>query len=175
MLKVVLDESSLSLNATVMKLKKELTVLPELMASLNYDIPRFNDAVLSIEQQLTQYGSSAPELFHQVLPAYLSVPEEKFKTYVENKKSGHEDGTFTLTIQSLMDLARARYCTQQDQDDWNLAASVRSSGNPDFVALQARAEKTKKELDKVKKQLATFTDKPGKGKNKKAKSSAKRA
>ena len=162
MLKVTLDESSLTSNATVMKLKKELNILPELIATLNFDIPKFNDAVLSVQQQLTQYGSSAPELFHQVLPAYLAVPEPKFKVYMEGKKSAHEDGTLTLSVQSLMELARARYCTQRDQDDWS-PEGIGKSGTPEFLALEAKVRKAQGEVNRLKQQLTST--KKGRGKN----------
>lgn len=161
MLKVVLDESSLTSNATVMKLKKELTVLPELMESLKFDIPKFNDAVLSVQKQLLQYGSDAPELFHQILPAYLSVPESKFKVYMEAKKSGHEDGSLTLDTASLMELARSRYCTQKDQDDWS-PTGTGAAGSPEFMALEAKTKKATSEIKALQKKIAALQK--GKGK-----------
>ena len=164
MLKVTLDESSLTSNATVMKLKKELNELPELIGTLKYDVPKFNDAVLSVQQQLTQYGSSAPELFHQVLPAYLAIPEPKFKVYMEGKKSAHEDGSLTLSVQSLMELARARYCTQRDQNDWS-PEGVGKSGTPEFLALEARVKKAHGEVKRLRQQLTSAKKGKGKGKS----------
>ena len=121
-LKVVLDESSLTSNATIMKFKKELNRLPELFASHKWDVPKFNEAVTSVEQSLTQYELGAPDLLHQLLPAYLECPEQKFRQYIEQKKNAHEDGTMVLTATSLMDFAQAKYLTQKDQGEWNTDA-----------------------------------------------------
>ena len=147
-LKVVLDESSLTSNATVMKFKKELNNLPELFASHKWNVPKFNEAVMSVEQSLTQYGSGAPDLLHQLLPAYLECPEQKFKQYIEAKKNAHEDGTVVLTATSLMDFAQAKYLTQKDQGEWNTEADKATEKS--IFALEGRIKTITRELKKAK-------------------------
>ena len=157
-LKVVLDESSLSSNATVMKHKKELTRLSTIFADQKWNVPKFNETVKGIELALTQYGSSAPDLLHQLLPAYLECPEPKFRTYIEQKKNAHEDGTAVLTAESLMDFAQAKFLTQRDQDDWNTKAEAEQKDN--IFALQTKVKTLTRLVEDTKKALK------GKGKGK---------
>ena len=150
-LKVVLDESSLASSATVMKLKTELTQLPELFASHKWNVAKFNEAVEALEQSLTQYGESAPDLLHQLLPAYLDCPEPKFRTYIEQKKNSHEDESVLLTARSLMAFAKSKYSIQKDQGEWNPDAE--SEAEKSIFALEGRMKKLTKAMGKANKAL----------------------
>ena len=160
-LKTVLDKSSLSSQAMVMKHKKELTQLPRLMENHKWNIPKFNEAVQAIELALTQYGSTAPDLLHQLMPAYLRCPEPKFRAYIKQKKNAYEDGSLVLSAKSLMDFAQSKYLTQRDQDDWN--PGIDDNRKDSIFALKAKVKALTKLVMGTK---TNDPDKPGRKKHK---------
>ena len=145
-LKVILDSSSLTSNATIMKHKRELTELVALIKQYNWNIPHFNNRVKKIELSLHQHGSSASDLVHQVFQAYLTCPDKTFKAYIEAKQCTFEDGTETITAVHLMNCAQHRYLILQDRGTWKIEEE-----QIDALALSARFERLEKKLERANK------------------------
>ena len=72
LIKLVLDESELQINATVMKENDILVSLPELMMRLGHNVSKFNSQVLTVTRSLKRNGSPAPYLLHQLFSDYLA-------------------------------------------------------------------------------------------------------
>ena len=117
LLKVVLEESGLQTNATVMKAKSDLANLSETMVKLGHNVSKFNDHVLAIMTTLTRNGSNAPDLVHQLFPAYLVCPDKEFTGYIKDKKNSFEEGQ-ALKDTDLMKFAHYKYKTLVDSDQW---------------------------------------------------------
>ena len=90
LLKVILMESGLHTNASIIKHKHELENLPVLMGKLSHNVEKFNSNVLSIVLALKRKGATAPDLLHQLFPAYLHCPDKNFAIYVGSKRDKFE-------------------------------------------------------------------------------------
>jgi len=154
--KTVLDESGLTTNVTVMALKRELTELKEIIERMKWNILKFNGKVNMIVLQLTQQGSEAQDLVHQLLPAYLTCPDKQFRAYIQTKKNSFEDGT-NLTAKSLMNSAKHKYTTLNENKEWNAEAEMDES----HIALKVKVLERK--LKDLKKRGKKSPAKKGKG------------
>ena len=130
--KVVLLESGLQTNATIMKLKAEVQELPLLMTKMGNNIEKFNQCVLSKVIGLRRMGSDCPDLLHQLFPAYLACPDKAFNRYVESKQSEFEDGK-PITFKALMQDCLYKYKTMHDRGTWQAPDSQEEK----ILALQA--------------------------------------
>ena len=92
LIKVVLDESGLQINATVMKENAILANLPEIMVQLGHNVIKFSLQVLTVAHSLKRNESSAPDLLHQIFPAYLARPGVVFHAYITLKQNSFEEG-----------------------------------------------------------------------------------
>ena len=119
-LKVILDTSSLTSNVTIMRHKRQLTKLVELLAGFKWDIEHFNMFVRRTVLTLRQHGSDAPELLYQLFPAFLACPDKTFNAYIVAKQFTFEDGTETITAEGLMNSAEHKYAALKDGGDWKV-------------------------------------------------------
>ena len=141
-LKVILDTSSLTSNVTIMRHKRQLTQLVELIAGYKWNIPQFNMMVNKTVMSLNQHGSSAPDLIFQLFPAYLTCPDKTFKAYIEAKQFTFEDGRETITAEGLMNAALHKYNTLQDQGNWKAEEEVITA-----IALSAKIVNLERKLE----------------------------
>ena len=117
LLKVVLEEAGLKTNAKIMADKEELSNLPVLMAKLKHNVLKFNTQVEMLVLSLKRNGAEAPDLLHQLFPAYLSCPDKKITEYMGTKQNKFEEGKKT-TATELMSLAKFKYKTLVDKGQW---------------------------------------------------------
>ena len=156
--KTVLDESSLTTNVTVMTLKNELTELKEIIQRMKWNILKFNEKVNMIVLNLTQQGAEAQDLVHQLLPAYLTCPDKQFTAYIQTKKNSFEDG-INLTAKSLMNSAKHKYTTLNENREWQAEAET----NEQHIALTTKVKVLQKEVKNLLKRGKKSPPKKGKG------------
>ena len=92
LIKTILDKSGLQTHVTVMKEKYVLENLLELMVRLIHNVSKFNSRFISTSLNLKRNGSSAPDLLHQLFPAYLVCPDKQFHDYNRAKQDKFEEG-----------------------------------------------------------------------------------
>ena len=142
LLKVVLEESGLQTNATVMKAKSDLANLSETMVKLGHNVSKFNDHVLAIMATLTRNGSSAPDLIHQLFPAYLVCPDKEFTGYIKDKKNAFEEGQ-ALSEKELMKFAHYKFKTLVDSNQWEAPDAQQE----EIMALKCELKNVKSQLN----------------------------
>ena len=90
---MVLNESALQINVTVMKNKAALVDLSNIMTRFTHKVNKFNGLVLATTHSLKKNGLSASDLFHQLFLAYLSCPDTKVHNYITSKQNKTEEVT----------------------------------------------------------------------------------
>ena len=79
LIKAILDESGMQTNTTVVKENFILANLSEIIVWLIHNMSNFNAQVLLATKSLKRNGSSAPDMLHQMFPAYLTCSGFKFQ------------------------------------------------------------------------------------------------
>ena len=133
LMKVVLEESGLKTNAKIMADKEELSNLPVLMTKLKHNVLTFNTQVEMLVLSLKRNGAEAPDLLHQLFPAYLSCPDKKFTEYMGTKQNKFEEGKKTTAVE-LMSQAKFKYKTLVDKGQWEAP----DAQDTQILALQAQ-------------------------------------
>ena len=148
LLKVILLESGLQTNATIIKHKDELANLPALMGKLSHNVEKFNSSVLAIVLALKRKGATAPDLLHQLVPAYLHCPDKNFAIYVGSKRDKFEEGGH-MTALNLMRDCLYKYKTLVDRGQWE----VPNSQETQLLAMKC-------EIREMRKRLSARQDRP---------------
>ena len=91
LLKVIFDKFSLQTHATVVNERAILTNIPELTDLLTQNMNELNSMVILMINNLKKNGSSSPGLLRQLLPAYLSYPDNHFQDYITLKQNKFEE------------------------------------------------------------------------------------
>ena len=138
LLKIILEESNLTVQATIMKHKKELVNLTSTMTSLKFNVEHFNQEVARILATLRNHGETAPDLIHQLFPAYESCPDKTFNGYITNLRHTFEDNG-QLRALELMKKSCNRYKSLVDSDTWSTRDEQES-----ILALKAEMQTLKK-------------------------------
>ena len=125
-----------------MKAKSNLANLSETMVKLGHNVSKFNDHVLAIMATLTRNGSSAPDLIHQLFPAYLVCPDKEFTGYIKDKKNAFEEGQ-ALTEKELMKFAHYKYKTLVDSAQWEAPDAQQE----EIMALKCELKKMKSKVN----------------------------
>ena len=75
-----------------MKEKTILASLSELMMRLFHNVSKLNSQVFTVKTSLKRNRSSAPDLLHQLLHAYLARPDVVFHAYITLKQNSFNEG-----------------------------------------------------------------------------------
>ena len=108
LLKVILEESVLQTHVELLKENALLANLPMLMACLTHNVSKFNSSVFATTKNLKRNVSSAHDLLHQLVPVYLSCPDNKFLDYITLKQNKFEEWT-VVNVDYLMKCAKYKY------------------------------------------------------------------
>ena len=63
-----------------------------MMAKLKHNVLKFNTHVWMLVLSLQRNRAEAPNLLHQLFPAYLSCSDKKHTEYMGNKQNKFEEG-----------------------------------------------------------------------------------
>ena len=140
LLKVLIGVSHIDTNATTSHIRKELSDLDLYLPQIGYDVTKLNEHVKRLIENLQARGESTYDLLVNLFKAYETVPDVKFKGYVETKKSDYEEGRGNIDANSLMLLCENKYKTMVLNQTWNAP----SPKDEKIVALQAEVTKLQK-------------------------------
>jgi hypothetical protein len=145
--KVIVRESHLDTNATALSIRTKLgtSALSEYMESVSYDITKFNQHVLTLIESLQARGETTHDLLSNLFTTYAGVKDDAFRTYIETKRSEYEEGARDLGHTQLMILAENKFKVLLINKQWS-----HESYEDMILALQAKQDKTNKELEKIK-------------------------
>lgn len=117
-LKAITEEAGLKSQAKVVHLKTRLTMLTTLIATHTYNVRRFNEEVNDIMLDLARMNTRAHDLVLQLFPAYLTVPDNEFRYYIQNLKDRYTEENYPISPKELMEKAGHKYQNLIDSGIW---------------------------------------------------------
>jgi hypothetical protein len=147
-LKALLIKFHVETNATNFHLKESLSLLPNRMKGLKSNVVKFNDIVSSIIVDLAAGGETSSNLIVYVFQSYLSIEDQEFKRYIQNKKEKYDKGNPAITAQNLMTMALTKYNQLVQSKTWK----AKSPEEEKLIALTAQLKAAKDKIDELSKQ-----------------------
>jgi hypothetical protein len=157
LLKVVISLAYIDTQATSAFIRTELTRMDTKIASLNYDIKKFNAWVKGQVSALAARGETTSDLIVNLFKGYEAVPDRVFKDYIEQKKSNFEEGS-AITSDELMQLAQNKFEGRVLAKTWNAPTDEQEQ----IIALEARIESLQSKNKALNKRGNTGTGPKGK-------------
>jgi hypothetical protein len=108
LLKIVIREAHIDINATVRHLREKISSLDVFIASISHDIEKFNAHVINIVDRLRARGHTSQDVLANLFKACKTVPDQEFVRYIKEKEDDYDDGTDT-TPEALMLRAADKY------------------------------------------------------------------
>jgi hypothetical protein len=149
-LKLLIMRSSVDTRATVFKLRTVLNSLNVYIASVNFDIERFNQHVRIQRDALLSRGELVSDLLTNLFAAYLAVDEPTFHSYMVSQRDQYYDGRIEFTVDSLMQIALDKFHWSMDTGEWSPKGGPYVSKEDQIVALSAKVEELKLQQGKPK-------------------------
>ena len=147
LLRTLIRESHIDNRATERILLTKLANLDEYMDAVGHDIEKFNHYVMNTIDSLASRGSKAPhDLLHSLFKGYMNAKDKAFTSYIQLKRNTYDEGDNSITVQSLMQLASAKYKALVQSNDWQAPTAAES----ELIALKAQVSSQKKELKDLK-------------------------
>lgn len=109
------------------------------MVSIQNDIKKFNLYVHYNIQQLQARGETTEDLLTNLFKGYLTVKDQRFLKYIEDKQCNYEEGQ-SITPNQLMNWAKTRYDILQQKGLWEAP----SKEEQQILALQSQVSDLKK-------------------------------
>jgi hypothetical protein len=135
-LKAIIGRSSIDSTAKVGMLRKKIANLPNaIMSEFKGNIRTFNTYVAEQKEQLVGRGKGVEELTTFLFDAYLNVPDEEFKRYIEMYRDRNDEGT-TIDDDTLMRVALNKYEVIQHRK------TKENEGEDRMMALVAQTKST---------------------------------
>jgi hypothetical protein len=153
MLKVIISLAYIDTQATSAFICTKLTCMDEKIRDFQYDIKKFNTWVKGQFSALAARGKTTSDLIVNLFKGYEAVPDKVFKDYIEQKKSGFEEGG-TINPDELMQLAQNKYEGRVLAKTWNAPSDEQEQ----IIALEARIQslqsRNQPEFEQAKRQQA---------------------
>jgi hypothetical protein len=143
LLKVIIRESHLDTNATVISIKTKLSSLDSYILTIGSDITKFNGYVKLLVDSLTSRGQTTTDLLTNLFKGYTSASDKTFVDYIERKKERYEEGE-SISPEELMELADNKYKLLKEAGKWNAP----SQDEEKILALHAEIKNLKKHSKK---------------------------
>jgi hypothetical protein len=144
LLKVVIRESHLDLNATTKFIRESLSSLDSCMVKIDSDIEKFNDYIRDLVDLLTARGQTTEDLLANLFKGYAAASDRQFVEYMALKESNYDEGT-NYTPEQLMQLARDQYAVLKQKGTWKAP----SEDQQKIIALEAQLKKLTKKKSEV--------------------------
>ena len=132
LLKLIIQESHIDTNATADNTRKKLSSLDTYMPTIDHNIR-------NLVQALAARGHSTTDLLTNLFKVYMTLPDKRFKAYINGKLERHEEG-MTITRLQLMPWAKMRYEILFEKNEWNAPTEEEKQ----ILALQAQVNYLKK-------------------------------
>ena len=144
LLKVIIRESHINTNASANQIRTKLSNLDhEYIATVEYDVRKFNQHVKLLAQVLTVRNQSTSDLLINLFKGYSAVSDEAFRGWLNKKQEAHEEGREEITPDQLMKSAKNKYNTLKENGKWNAPTAAEQ-----IVALEAKLTSTIKNINK---------------------------
>jgi hypothetical protein len=157
LLKVIIRESHIDTRGSVRHIRANLSSLPTYLATVNYDIIKFNQYVREQLDALNARGETTQDLLANLFQTYKTCKDKDFVMYIKGKEDEYDDGEDIDEFQ-LMARAQNKYKVMVESKSW----AAPSKEEEKIVALEAEIKKLSNSKQSTKKK----TDKKGKGKGK---------
>jgi hypothetical protein len=116
-LKAIIGRSSIDSTAKVGMLRKKIANLPNvIMEEYKGNVRTFNIYVTEQREQLLGRGKGVEELVTFLFDAYLKIPDDEFRRYIEVYRDRHDEGT-PIGDEKLMRVALNKYEVIQHRKD----------------------------------------------------------
>jgi hypothetical protein len=142
LLKVIIRESHLDTNATTNSIRTKLSSLDSYIATVNFDIGKFNQYVKSLIQSLAARNQTTSDLLINLFKGYAAVSDQAFRTWLQRKRDDHEEKDM-ITPDELMLAAKNKYDSMIEEGIWNAPTAEEK-----IVALEAKLTSSMKTLNK---------------------------
>ena len=101
LLKVILRETHIDNRGTVLHIRDQISKLDTYIATISYDITKFNEHVMDLVKGLDARGARTEDLLANLFKAYRSVNDHNFVDYIKTKKDQYDEGQ-DVTPEGLM-------------------------------------------------------------------------
>jgi hypothetical protein len=136
LLKVIVRESHIDMNATTTYIRDQLSRLDEFLPLIDYDIGKMNLHVQSLIEALNARGETTTDLLTNLFKGYKAAKDEKFVAYIEKKEEHYEEGN-DLGANKLMSLAKTKWSIRKQKHLWNAPSEQEEK----ILALKAKVKK----------------------------------
>ena len=141
LLKVIIRESHIDTNATVLSIREDLSKLDQHMIDLSSDIQKFNDHVTSQIEALAARGEKTLDILAHLFKGYESASDQTFRNYIQDKKNDYQEGK-PMSYRTLMNLALTKYQVLVQEKKWNAPTETEEK----LVALRAELKAKNEQL-----------------------------
>lgn len=146
LLKVIVRESHIDTNATVLSIREELSQLDVHMEAFGSDVKKFNEYVTSQLEALTARGEKTLDILAHLFKGYEAVSDSTFRDYIQQKKDAYQEGG-QMSYKSLMALALTKYQVLVQTKKWNAPTAEEEK----LIALRAELNSKVKKLQQKRK------------------------
>ena len=167
-LKLLIQKASVDTRSTLALLRRNMNTLDIQIGKLGFDIEKFHDYVKSQIRGLASRGAimDAGNVMTNLQLAYMTVPDQTFKSYMTRLQDDYNDDRRDFTVDSLMEAAVNKYKTIVEAGQWQ----AHSPEQEKIIALQAKIDRWEKKSppkkSEPKKKKGKGKDKDGEGKRK---------
>jgi len=123
LLKVIIRETAIDTEATTMTIRQDLQNVKDYLVSLNSDITKVNLYVRTkldaLRARRANTKNMEEDLVVSLFTAYQRASDKEFCDYIKQIKNSHEDGTRTVNLTTLMQLAANKYKNLIQLEQWN--------------------------------------------------------
>jgi hypothetical protein len=150
-LKTIIGVVHIDTRSTAAHIRQSLSMLPTKIASLDYDVTKFNHYVKLQRGALLARGEVSTDLLVNIFTAFFVVPDLAFKTYIDRIKDLYDEGEEHVTEDYVMMKAEVKSMVLAREGKWVMP----SKEDETIIALSAAFEKIKSHNEELNKQLTS--------------------
>ena len=139
LLKTIIRESHLDLNATTTSIRSQLSSLDTYIATIDSNVTKFNAHVQLLLNGLKSRGEDTQDLLTNLFKGYNAASDRTFVAYIQRKQEDYEDGIH-IEPRQLMMLADNKYKNLLVKGCWNAP----SEHEEKIMALETQIQSLKK-------------------------------
>jgi hypothetical protein len=150
-LKTIIGVAHIDTRSTAAHIRQSLSMLPAKIASLDYDITKFNHYVKLQRGALLARGEVSTDLLVNIFTALFAVPDAAFKAYIDRIKDLYDEGEEHVTEDYLMGKAEVKSKVLEREGNYNMPTKE----DEKIIALSAEFDKVKSQNAELSRQLAS--------------------
>jgi hypothetical protein len=150
-LKTIIGVAHIDTRSTAAHIRQSLSMLPAKIASLDYDISKFNHYVKLQRGTLLARGEVSTDLLVNIFTALFAVPDAALRAYIEMIKDLYDEGEEHATEDYLMGKAEVKSKVLEREGNY----SMPTKEDEKIIALSAEFDKVKSQNAELSRQLAS--------------------